>query len=264
MIYDYHTHTMFSEDSVAPVDDMIRGAIDKGIGQLAITDHYDPDYPDPEFEFIPDFENYHSMLLEKQKEYADRIKIVKGIEIGLQEGDTLKKCRETAAAFPYDFIIGSFHCFCGYDLYKADYSSMEQKKVLPDFYECMYNCLSEYKDYDIVGHFNVIDRYVPFELDYSNCMDICEAVIKMIVEDGKGLEINTSSFRYGMGDRTHAASEFLTMYHDMGGELVTIGSDAHRPEDLGHEFQRAAEILRSHGFRYLATFDSRRPEMVKL
>lgn len=264
MIYDYHTHTCFSEDSEAPVDEMIRGAIDKGIAQLAITDHYDPDYPDPEYEFVPDFPSYHRMLIDKQEEYADRIRIVKGIEIGLQEGSTLDKCREEAAAFPYDFIIGSFHCFCGYDLYKADYNSMEEKQVLPDFYTCMYNCLSEYKDYDVVGHFNVIDRYVPFELDYSGCMDICEAVMKVIVQDGKGIEINTSSFRYGMGERTHAASEFLTMYHDMGGEIVTIGSDAHKKEDLGHEFERAAQILRDHGFRYLATFSERKPEMIKL
>ena len=108
MIYDYHTHTCFSEDSEAPVDEMIRGAIDKGIAQLAITDHYDPDYPDPEYEFVPDFPSYHRMLIDKQEEYADRIRIVKGIEIGLQEGSTLDKCREEAAAFPYDFIIGSW------------------------------------------------------------------------------------------------------------------------------------------------------------
>ena len=264
MIYDYHTHTMFSEDSEAPVDDMIRRAVEIGVAELAITDHYDPDYPDPNYEFVPDFPEYHAMLDSKQKEYADRIKIVKGIEIGIQDGDTIEKCRAQAAAFDYDYIIGSFHCFCGYDLYTADYDSMNEKEVIPDFYKYMHSCLSQFKDYDVVGHFNVIDRYVPFELDYSNCMDICEAVLKMIVEDGKGIEINTSSFRYGMGDRTHAAGEFLQTYHDMGGEIVTIGSDAHKPEDLGHEYERAADILRSHGFRYLATFSERRPTMIKL
>lgn len=264
MKYDYHTHTCFSEDSEAPVDDMINAAIERGVAELAITDHYDPDYPDPEFEFIPDFPEYHKMLMEKQEEYAGRIKIVKGIEIGIQDGETIEKCREAAHAFPYDFIVGSFHCFCGYDLYTADYSKMEEKQVLPDFYTFMHTCLSQYKCYDVVGHFNVIDRYVPFELDYSNCMDICEAVMKIIVEDGKGIEINTSSFRYGMGDRTHAASEFLTMYREMGGEIVTIGSDAHKPQDMAADWERAAEILRNHGFRYLATFENRKPNMIKL
>lgn len=264
MKYDYHTHTCYSEDSEAPVDAMIMAAIDNGVSELAITDHYDPDYPDPNFEFIPDFPEYHKMLLEKQEEYRDRIKIVKGIEIGLQRGDTLDKCREVAETFPYDFIIGSFHCFDGYDLYTADYSVMNEKEVLPNFYRCMYDCLKAYKDYDIVGHFNVIDRYVPFELDYKDSMDICEAVIKMMVEDGKGMEINTSSFRYGMGDRTHAASEFLAMYREMGGEMVTIGSDAHKPSDMAADWDRAADILRSHGFRYLATYENRKPKMVKL
>ena len=90
MIYDYHTHTMFSEDSEAPVDSMIERAIDIGIAELAITDHYDPDYPDPNFEFVPDFPEYHAMLDEKQQQFADRIKIVKGIEIGIQDGDTIE------------------------------------------------------------------------------------------------------------------------------------------------------------------------------
>ena len=268
MYYDYHTHTCFSEDSEAPVDSMIRGAIDKGICELAITDHYDPDYKDPNYTFVPDFPEYYKMLLEKEKEYEGKIRIVKGLEIGLQEGGTedgptLAKAEWAAADFPYDFLIGSFHCFCGYDLYTADYSKMGEKQVLPDFYTHMYNCLKAFKNYDIVGHFNVVDRYVPFELDYSNCMDIIEAIVKMIVEDGKGIEINTSSFRYGMGDRTHASSEILTMYHDMGGEIVTMGSDAHDPKDLAHEFDRARDILMDHGFKYFATFKDRKLDMVK-
>ena len=268
MYYDYHTHTCFSEDSEAPVDSMIQGAIAKGICELAITDHYDPDYPDPEYDFIPDFPEYHKMLTEKQAEYAGKIKIVKGLEIGLQEGaldetPTMEKALAAANAFPYDFLIGSFHCFCGYDLYTADYSKMEEKQVLPDFYTHMYNCLKAYKNYDIVGHFNVVDRYVPFELDYSNCMDIVEAILKMIIEDGKGIELNTSSFRYGMGERTHASSEILTMYREMGGEIVTMGSDAHKPEDLADHFDRAREILTGHGFRYFATFEDRKIKMVK-
>ena len=86
MYYDYHTHTDVSEDSVTPADEMIEAAIKKGVVELAITDHFDPDYPDPDFTFEPDLQAYHSMLLDKQKQYRNRIKIVKGIEIGLQKG----------------------------------------------------------------------------------------------------------------------------------------------------------------------------------
>ncbi len=263
MYYDYHTHTFFSDDSDALPDDMITAAIERGIAELAITDHYDPDYPDPDYTFVPDFSEYHKMLLDSEEKYAGKIRIVKGLEIGMQEGPTLEKCEEQAAAFPYDILIGSFHCFCGYDLYTADFSKMDEKQVLPDFYTHMYNCLKAFKNYDIVGHFNIIDRYIPFEPDYSRCDDIVEAIVKMVVEDGKGIEINTSSFRYGMGDRTHASSEILSMYHDMGGEIVTIGSDAHTPKDLILEFDRAREILMSHGFRYFATFKDRKLSMKK-
>ena len=94
-------------------------------------------------------------------------------------------------------------------------------------------------------------------------MDIVEAILKMIIEDGKGIELNTSSFRYGMGERTHASSEILTMYREMGGEIVTMGSDAHKPEDLADHFDRAREILTGHGFKYFATFEDRKIKMVK-
>ena len=67
----------------------------------------------------------------------NRIKIVKGIEIGLQKGSTLRRCEKEAKSFEYDFIIGSFHCFDGYDLYNADYDEMKKDEILPNFYKCM-------------------------------------------------------------------------------------------------------------------------------
>lgn len=264
MYYDYHTHTSVSEDAFVPADEMIQAAIDKGVAELAITDHFDPDYPHPDFTFEPNLESYHKMLLDKEAEYQDKIKIVKGIEIGLQRGSTLKRCKDEAHSFNYDFIIGSFHCFDGFDLYMADYDKMNQKEVLPNFYKCMYDCLSDYKDYSVLGHFNVIDRYIPFEPDYRDVMDLIKEILKMIISDGKGMEFNTSSYRYGMGENTTPSSDILKMYHELGGEIITIGSDAHKPEYIAMDFDKAKKILNEKGFKYFATFENMKPSMRKL
>lgn len=290
MYYDYHSHTDFSDDCNIPMDQMISAAIEKGVVQYAITDHYDPDYPDPEFPFEIDFEKYHPAILDAEKKYGSSIKIIKGLEIGIQHGDTLKKCSAQARSFPYDFIIGSFHCFNGNDLYKTDYETMEPQDILPSFYEYCYDCLKKYDDFDILGHINVIDRYIPFVPDYrcrrlglepdsdlecpasvpepamarsyARSMEIVEEIFRLLIYKGKGIEINTSSFRYGTEDTTPAA-EMLHLYRDLGGEILTLGSDAHFPDHIAYNFDYVREMAIEFGFRYFTTYEGRNPSMVK-
>lgn len=266
-MYDYHSHCNFSDDSNTPMEQMVESAIAKGVKEFAITDHYDPDYPDPKFPFALDFKGCFEAMEQCSRKYKDKIRIVKGIEIGLQPGSTLEKCRKAAVSLPYDFIIGSFHCFCGLDLYTADYEAMNHSHILPDFYTEMYQCLSQYTDYDVVGHFNVIDRYlpkIPEPSDYKTSMDIIKSVLVAIIEAGKGLEINTSSFRYGMGERTTPSREILSLYRDLGGEILTLGSDAHRPDHVAMDLDAATQLALSLGFRYIATYKSRHVTMVKI
>ncbi|MEG1585225.1 MAG: histidinol-phosphatase HisJ family protein, partial [Anaerovorax sp.] len=164
-MYDYHTHTSYSDDCQTPMKDMIASAIQKGALELAITDHYDPDYPDPAFPFIIDFPSYHKDLQEMQENYQKQIKIIKGLEIGIQHGNAMEKCRSQANSFRYDFILGSFHCACGEDLYTGYFDHRSVEKGFEDFYAYMYDCLLLYKDFDILSHFNVIDRYSPYVPD---------------------------------------------------------------------------------------------------
>lgn len=260
-MYDYHTHTDFSDDSSCSMDEMICGAIEKGIKELAITDHYDPDYPDSNYPFEVDFAEYHKALLKAEKEYASQIKIIKGLEIGIQHGSTLEKCRAAATSFDYDFLIGSFHSFNGMDLYTANYQEMIQENILPAFYGYVHGCLKEFSDFDVMGHFNVIDRYINIGYDYSDSMATIEEILKLLIGNGKGLEINTSSYRYGLNGRTHPSKEILTMYHDLGGEILTIGSDAHKPSDLMFHFKEGVDFALENGFKYFSTFQNRKCTM---
>ena len=263
-MYDYHTHSDFSFDSYTKPEEMIEEAVRKGIKEIAITDHYDPDYPDSDYPFEITFPRYHKKLLEVSKRYRDRIKVVKGIEIGIQHGKTLAKCERAANAFSYDFILGSFHSAYGQDLYGEYFSKRSVEDGFYDFYIYMEDCLKNYKNFDVLGHFNVVDRYSEYIPDYAPYMDVIGRILKLLIRDGKGLEFNTSSFRYSMGGRTKPSKEILELYRKLGGEIITIGSDAHKTQDIGFKYDTAISILKSHGFDYIATFENRKPTFVKI
>lgn len=264
-MYDYHTHSNFSEDCFIPMEEMIDSAAQKGVAQMAITDHYDADYPDPEYPFDLDFDAYHEKLHQVCKQrHGTGLKVVKGLEIGIQHGETLQKCEAAVKAFPYDFIIGSFHCAYGHDLYKQYFAKRSAPEGIADFYRYMLLCLKDFQNFDVLGHLNVIDRYVDAIPDYAPYMEDIEKILRILIENEKGIELNTSSFRYGMGNRTTPSKEILALYKRLGGQIITIGSDAHRPQDIGANYSDAMEILRSHDFRYLCTFENRVASFIKL
>ncbi len=257
-MYDYHTHTAFSDDSEAPMEEMIESAICRGIKELAITDHHDPGFEDPEFPFQLDFSHYEKALLDAEKRYADKITIIKGLELGIMEGQ-YEEGRRVAHSFPYDFIIGSFHCLEKRDLYRCDFSRLDVPSSLESYYVDMNQGLKEFKDYDVAGHLTLIDRYIGKAYDYKPYMDILEDTLKTIIYDGKGIEINTSSFKYG-SPMWLPREEILKLYRELGGEILTFGSDAHEQQQLANHFEEAYELAKNLGFRYRCTFRQRKPE----
>lgn len=260
MIYDYHLHTAHSEDSDAPMTDMIQSAIEKGLDEIAITDHHDPYYKDPQWHFLLQHAPYHKELERRQKQYKGKIAIRTGLEIGIQK-TCMEASRRAVCRYPYDFIIGSFHCAGGV---AVDLPQFYQKFHSPEnayrtYYRDMLACLSDYRDYDVVGHFNLIDRYAPIQVPPASYSDLIEKILKQIVAEGKGLEINTSCFRKSMGGLTTPTPQILARYIALGGRIITIGSDAHTPKDVGAGFNQAIEMVRAAGLDRIATFSQRTP-----
>lgn len=265
MYYDYHTHSEFSDDSTAPLTDMLDEAINKGIVEIAVTDHYDPGYPDKEFPFELDFDNYHKTLEKMQEKYEGRLHIAKGIEIGIQH-DQIENCRRAATSYDYDYIIGSFHCAYGEPMYNGHFfDDRSTLQAYIDFFTYTYDNIKEFKDFCNLGHMNLVTRYCPdTEIpEFSKYSDICEAILKMLIEEGKGIELNTSSFRYGL-DETTPSKDLLKLYRSLGGEIITIGSDAHTPDCLADHFDFARDYLKVLGFKYISVFRNRKPEFIAL
>lgn len=258
-MFDYHTHSSFSDDSRTPLDHMIQTAIRIGIKELAVTDHYDPGYPNQQIPFDLDLEAYTRTLDEKKQHYHGQIRIKKGIELGLQL-EELEECQRVTDAYHFDFILGSFHASQGKELYGGSFfegrSATDSYRA---FYEEMYSCLSKFREYSVVGHFNIVDRYTDEIPPFRVYGDIVEEILKLMIQDEKGLEINTSSFRYGMGSLTTPSSQVLKLYHELGGTIITTGSDAHMPEDLGYRLAESLDLLRTYGFRWITSFTDRIP-----
>jgi histidinol-phosphatase (PHP family) len=263
-MYDYHTHSSFSVDSDEPLEVMVKRAVSLGIKEYAVTDHCDPEYRNELYNAEFDLASYTRELERLEKKYRADVKLIKGVEMGIQH-DVTADCLAVTGAYPFDFVIGSFHCAEGFEIFDPAYiRGRTAEELYRSFYSYMLQCLKIYKDYDVIGHFNVLDRYadeIPADEAYY---DIAEDIVRLLVDDGKGLEINTSSFRYGMGERTTPTIDVLRLYARAGGEIVTIGSDAHRARDVGFMFDRAVLMLRDAGIKYLATFENREVGFVKL
>ena len=266
---DFHTHTGFSDDCYVSFDTMIEGAIASGIRTLAITDHYDPGYPDPEFPFTLEFDEYHRALDDAVSKYAGVINIRKGMEIGIWGGmfnesmTNLDEADRAVNAFDHDFIIGSFHCMRQDDLYRYDFANADRPSELEDFYAFMHESLRKFMNFDVLGHFSIIDRYIGEILDYSPVEDIIDEILKLLINNGRGIEINTSSFKYGTGIWLPRES-ILRRYNELGGEILTFGSDAHEPQYYRYHFNDAVQLAANLGFRYYCTFKNRTPEFHRM
>ncbi|HHX14238.1 MAG TPA: histidinol-phosphatase HisJ family protein [Clostridiales bacterium] len=262
---DYHIHSHFSADSNAPMADMASAAESLGITEIAFTDHYDPDYAITGWPSTLDFAANVREMEETAAAFRGRLSIRKGIEIGLQHGATLDKCRAAARGQDYDFIIASFHCAEGMELSCGDFfRGRTANEAARAFYIYNLETLADYDDFDVIGHINGVDRYSPQLPTHDAYWDLFEELLRLIIDKGRGIEINTSSFRYKMGDHTTPTTDMLKLYRSLGGEIVTVGSDAHLPHSVGDHIDWGYDKLRELGFKYYTSFEQRKPIFHKL
>lgn len=267
---DFHVHTAFSGDSDAPMEEMIQQAIKKGLTHLCFTEHLDYDYvpdpSDPEVDFSLDTPNYQSTFLQLKEKYQSKIHLGFGVELGLQPH--LKNAyTDYLKAFDFDFVIGSTHVVKGIDpYYPSYYVDKTEIEVYESYFQEVYENVKAFSDFDVCGHLDYIVRYGQNKDKFYNAKDyreLWDAILKIILDNGKGIEINTGGIRKGLQD-THPCTWIVNRYKELGGEIITIGSDAHKKEDLVADFAKAAQVLQNCGFSYYTVFSKRKPEFIKL
>jgi histidinol-phosphatase (PHP family) len=265
LLADYHVHSHFSADSQLEMETAVLKALSLGLQEIAFTDHVDYDYADPAFGEL-DYEAYLPFFYLLQKRYRQDIRMVLGVEIGYQpqvQADIARLVQE----YPFDFVILSTHTADRQDFYTGHFFEGKSKaEAYRRYFECVQESVRQFKDFDVYGHLDFIERYGPYEdksLHPSDYGDIVSEIFALLIESGRGLELNTSGTRYRLG-HMHPQEPFLRRYREMGGEIITLGSDAHRAEDIAHSFAEARQILADTGFKYLCRYEQREPQFVKL
>ena len=268
MIPDYHVHTYYSGDCEVPVKEHIERAITLGMKEICFTDHTDFDYP-PENGtniFLFNVSKYFNELLSLKDAYKDRIRIKIGIELGLNPVNK-EPNRRLINSHNFDFIIGSSHIIDGMDPYYPDFwNNRNPDDVIARYFNAILTNVKDNNDYDVYGHLDYIRRYVP-DKDYvfnpADFSHITDEILKTIIESGHGIELNTRGLSYG--DSHFAPTiKLLKRYRELGGEILTVGSDAHYSKNLGFEFNRVEQMIKDCGFKYITVFSQRKPEFIPL
>ena len=267
MFWDTHMHSNFSGDSDSTPESMIEAAVCKRLSGICFTDHMDYDYPfHPQkpvvFEF--DADEYDRKVHALQRQYADRLPVLFGIELGLQP-HLAGKHAQLLQAYPFDFVIGSSHVVHGKDPYYADYyeGRTEDEAYLEYFHSILEN-IRAFGNFDVYGHLDYVVRYGPHKnanYSYEKYAEVIDEILRQLIRLGKGIEVNTAGFKYGLG-HPNPCEDILKRYRELGGEIITLGADAHQPGQVAYCFEKLPQLLQSCGFSYYTIFKNRKAEFV--
>lgn len=267
---DCHLHSRHSGDSTASMEDMILRGIELGMHTLCFTEHNDFGYPvmpdEPENLFLLNADSYLYELLQLREKYADQIRVLFGLELGLQP-EVFRENAVFARSHEYDFIIASSHICMGKDpYYPGFFEGRSDEEAYREYFRSELDNIRQFSNFDVYGHLDYVVRYgASKDRDYSydKYKDILDAILEELLEKEKGIELNTGGILSGMKD-FHPCADVLKRYRKLGGEIITVGSDAHQPAHMGVAFSRAAEVLKDCGFQYYTIFEKRTPEYIRL
>ncbi len=265
---DLHIHTNFSTDSNAIMSESVEFAIKRGLDRIAFTEHWDEDYPDiyredfrqaagkdckkfhPDFDERPlftfDIDLYFEKIKEMRRLYGDKIQILSGIELGLRPGrpDILKKYKDAVDKYKFDVVLGSTHLVNDDEPYYPEaWFKYGADKLIAEYFNNMLDNVREYDFFTSLAHIDYVVRYVPDELIdcspeeyfkgvYSGNSKTIDEILKIIIERGQALEVNTKG-AFTRIKHVHPSDEIMARYGELGGTKITYGSDAHYSEKVG-------------------------------
>lgn len=278
-LIDCHTHTQFSMDSEADINLCIKKAMDIGLSAYAITDHCECStwypknhYSDTKnfdyFNYSEDFNNSLSAVTALKEKYKN-FNLICGVEMG-QATQDIEVANKILSDERLDFIIGSMHQIRNEkDFYYMNYENMSTDEIynLLERYFLEVHELCKLNCFDVLGHLTYCLRYMKCRNnicpDISRFDEIIAESFRLLAQNGKGIEINTSGIRQGFGS-CFPSIKYVKLFKDMGGEILSIGSDAHCPEDIGKNISDTLETAKAVGFTHLCYFKKRKPYFINI
>ena len=273
MLADYHVHSEFSDDSWYAVDDVCRDAIRLNLNEICFTDHVDygvkPDADHASLACVVDgkaivnvdYPRYFPTLAAARERYAADLAVKRGLELGVQS-HTIAENRAVIDRWgtEMDFAILSIHQVGDAEFWTGDFQRGRTQQEYNDaYYAEMLKVVEGFSGYSVLGHLDLIKRYDPEGIyPFERSRDVIAEILTRVIADGRGIEVNTSSFRYQLPD-LQPSTEILKLYRDLGGRIITIGSDSHEPGHLGSYITLAKRHLAALGYTVYCTFDAWEP-----
>lgn len=257
---DFHIHSDFSVDSKESLDNIAKKAIERNLKYICITDHVDfeSSIDGADIMFRPD--DYFRDLKKFKHKYKNDLEILIGVEIGMQP-NLYRRYDEFINNYPFDFVIMSIHSIDGKDIFNNSNSKyVDSSLLIEKYYDQMLECVTNFNNYDTLGHIDFIDRYFNTQYVYDNSNiinDKISKILNLLIQNNKGLEINSASLRYNL-DFIHPKPSILNLYKKYGGEIVTFGSDSHICEYIGYEYKTAEKLLKNLGFKHIYFYKQRK------
>ena len=263
-MFDYHIHSEWSFDAKDSIQSIAENAVRVGLYEICFCEHIEPyNTYGLDWDGFIDFDAY-SAEIERVRSLFPGLKIRRGLELGLEES-ARPAILDYLSGKPLDFMIASQHFIQGYDPYFPEYFEGKTKREAEEAYLlCLLNCLKGFDAYCVAGHIGYVSKHAPYNspLIYGDYSDLIDEILKEIIHTGHGIEINTSS--YSVFNEPMPASGIIRRFLDLGGDIVTIGSDAHATGRVGDHYTEAAELLRALGAAYVCTFESLKPIFHKI
>jgi histidinol-phosphatase (PHP family) len=265
---DFHMHSKISPDGHSSMYEMACASAAAGVQILCFTDHCDMvDWvrhkpTDEGLEMMPLLMDHYRQMLEQSPPVDVRL----GIELG--EAQLNPEPVEEITSYPLDFVLGSLHILRGYgDVYFIEYESLDHCRHMMDTYLDNLLEVAQMDFFDVMAHIgypkrNMRSRGFDYALTVENGGDKLREILETLISNGRGIEVNCSGIRDGCGPFPDL--DILKLFRELGGEIVTLGSDAHRPEDAAKGLREGMELIQAAGFRYVTTFKKREPEFISL
>ena len=263
---DCHVHTTLSHDGKSSIEEYSNIAEEKNVDEITFTEHYDI-YDGVETKLTTlDVDKCKEEYLKRKDD--SKVKTNFGIEIGLRP-ESFPKIRNMVISHDFDFIIGSSHITCKKDM-SMDPTFFEglsaKEAYMKYFNEVLENIKKYYYEFDVYGHLDYVVRYGNYgikQINYDDFKDVLDTILMTLIRKDKGIEINTSGIRYGLNE-PHPNIDIVKRYKELGGKIITVGSDAHQAKDLASHFEIVYQMLETVGYDEVAIYHHRKPDFVKI
>lgn len=266
-LFDSHIHSDNSPDGHHAVIYLCEKAIEARIMGFAVTDHLECDGNDRGA--MEQGIRQSAFEVERARSsFGTAIKLQKGIELG-QPHRHPEIAQAMLDGIEFDFVLGSSHTLeDGTDFYLMDYTNPDVvvSDILDRYYDNLLR-LVKWNRFDALAHLRYPERYIwgdqRIPVDIESYMERIEVILRLLIQNGKALEINTACLRKGMGE-CDPGVRILQLYRELGGELITLGSDAHLAQHMAFGFDDVMDLLLTLGYRYFAFYSRRQPVMLRI